>query len=143
MTMPLRKRPRTRGSTLFTGRTVLLTSLSVVMVIAAACGSSSEAAAPVASPPETAPQANIVATVQVAALEPTVEVAPTPTSTSTGLPEGSAQHAVKPEIVAVTNWINSEPTTIQAELERGNIVLVDFWTYTCINCLRTMPHLKA
>jgi thiol-disulfide isomerase/thioredoxin len=38
---------------------------------------------------------------------------------------------------------NSEPTTIEAELELGNIVLVDFWTYTCINCLRTMPHLKA
>ena len=26
---------------------------------------------------------------------------------------------------------------------RGRVVLVDFWTYTCINCLRTLPYLKA
>jgi len=117
----------------------LLTSLSIVVLIAVGCGSSSEEAAPVASAPESAPQAEIVATVQVVAVAPTVAPAPT----SSGYPEGGPQPVVKPEIVAVTNWINSEPTTIEAELARGNIVLVDFWTYTCINCLRTMPHLKA
>ncbi|MCL4498767.1 MAG: thioredoxin family protein [Chloroflexi bacterium] len=37
-------------------------------------------------------------------------------------------------------WLNSEPLSI-AEL-RGKVVLVDFWTYTCINCLRTLPYLK-
>jgi len=133
MTMPLSKSPRFRGTRFLPGRTGLLTSLSIVVLIAVGCGSSSEEAALVASPPEIAPQAEIVATVQVTSVAPT----------STGYPEGSAQRVVKPEIVAVTNWINSEPTTIEAELERGNIVLVDFWTYTCINCLRTMPHLKA
>jgi thiol-disulfide isomerase/thioredoxin len=38
-------------------------------------------------------------------------------------------------------WINSKPLTIAGL--RGRVVLVDFWTYSCINCLRTLPHLKA
>jgi cytochrome c biogenesis protein CcdA/thiol-disulfide isomerase/thioredoxin len=38
-------------------------------------------------------------------------------------------------------WFNSAPLTIAAL--RGKVVLVDFWTYSCINCLRTLPHLKA
>ena len=38
-------------------------------------------------------------------------------------------------------WLNSEPLT-DAGL-RGRVVLVDFWTYSCVNCLRTLPHLKA
>jgi cytochrome c biogenesis protein CcdA/thiol-disulfide isomerase/thioredoxin len=39
------------------------------------------------------------------------------------------------------DWFNSTPLTV-ASL-RGKVVLVDFWTYSCINCLRTLPHLKA
>jgi cytochrome c biogenesis protein CcdA/thiol-disulfide isomerase/thioredoxin len=38
-------------------------------------------------------------------------------------------------------WIDSKPLTIAGL--RGKVVLVDFWTYSCINCLRTLPHLKA
>jgi cytochrome c biogenesis protein CcdA/thiol-disulfide isomerase/thioredoxin len=38
-------------------------------------------------------------------------------------------------------WINSPPRTL-AQL-RGKVVLIDFWTYSCINCLRTLPHLKS
>lgn len=38
-------------------------------------------------------------------------------------------------------WINSTPLTIE-EL-KGNVVLVDFWTYTCINCIRTLPYIRA
>ena len=45
-----------------------------------------------------------------------------------------------PEFRGITNWINSEPLTL-AGLE-GKVVLVDFWTYTCVNCIRTMPYLK-
>ena len=44
------------------------------------------------------------------------------------------------EIEGITAWVNSDPLTI-AEL-RGKVVLVDFWTYTCINCIRTLPFLK-
>ncbi len=45
-----------------------------------------------------------------------------------------------PEFKAIANWINSRPLTME-EL-RGRVVLVDFWTYTCVNCIRTMPYLK-
>lgn len=40
-----------------------------------------------------------------------------------------------------TAWINSQPLTA-AEL-RGKVVLVDFWTYSCINCLRSLPYVRA
>ena len=40
-----------------------------------------------------------------------------------------------------TGWLNSEPQT-PAEL-RGRVVLVDFWTYTCVNWLRTLPYVRA
>ena len=45
------------------------------------------------------------------------------------------------DLSGVTAWINSQPLT-QASL-RGKIVLIDFWTYSCINCLRTLPYIKA
>jgi thiol-disulfide isomerase/thioredoxin len=39
-----------------------------------------------------------------------------------------------------TGWLNSAP--IDAHALRGSIVLVDFWEYTCVNCLRTLPYLR-
>ena len=45
-----------------------------------------------------------------------------------------------PEFQGIVNWINSEPLTM--EQLRGKVVLVDFWTYTCVNCIRTLPYLK-
>jgi thiol-disulfide isomerase/thioredoxin len=42
---------------------------------------------------------------------------------------------------AATGWLNSEPLT--PERLRGRVVLVDFWTYTCINWLRTLPYVRA
>lgn len=44
------------------------------------------------------------------------------------------------EVEGVAAWINSQPLTIQGL--RGRVVLVDFWTYTCVNCIRTFPYLK-
>jgi cytochrome c biogenesis protein CcdA/thiol-disulfide isomerase/thioredoxin len=46
-----------------------------------------------------------------------------------------------PQLAGLTNWINSDPLT--SRKLRGKVVLVDFWTYSCINCLRTLPHVKA
>jgi cytochrome c biogenesis protein CcdA/thiol-disulfide isomerase/thioredoxin len=46
-----------------------------------------------------------------------------------------------PELSGATAWINS-PALTTASL-RGKVVLVDFWTYSCINCLRTLPYIKA
>jgi cytochrome c biogenesis protein CcdA/thiol-disulfide isomerase/thioredoxin len=46
-----------------------------------------------------------------------------------------------PPLTGATQWLNSPPLT--DEMLRGKVVLVDFWTYSCINCLRTLPYLKA
>jgi cytochrome c biogenesis protein CcdA/thiol-disulfide isomerase/thioredoxin len=49
-----------------------------------------------------------------------------------------------PDFKAVQQWINTpggRPLTIRQL--RGKVVLVDFWTYSCVNCLRTLPHVKA
>ncbi len=43
-----------------------------------------------------------------------------------------------PELTGISNWINSEPLTL-ASL-KGKVVLIDFWTYSCINCIRTLPY---
>ena len=40
-----------------------------------------------------------------------------------------------------TGWVNSPPLTAESLI--GRVVLVDFWTYTCVNWLRTLPYLRA
>ncbi|WP_431257341.1 cytochrome c biogenesis protein DipZ [Roseateles chitinivorans] len=46
-----------------------------------------------------------------------------------------------PSLDGAVQWLNSKPLT--AESLRGKVVLIDFWTYSCINCLRTLPYVKA
>ena len=50
--------------------------------------------------------------------------------------EGSA-----PSLDGAVEWLNSQPLT--TEQLRGKVVLVDFWTYSCINCIRTIPYVRA
>lgn len=42
-----------------------------------------------------------------------------------------------PEFTGIDHWLNSDPLTIAGL--KGKVVLVDFWTYSCINCIRTLP----
>ena len=46
-----------------------------------------------------------------------------------------------PDLGGATAWLNSPPLTPAAL--RGKVVLVDFWTYSCINCLRALPYVKT
>lgn len=46
-----------------------------------------------------------------------------------------------PSLGGAVAWLNSEPLTPAAL--RGKVVMIDFWTYSCINCLRTLPYLRA
>ncbi len=77
---------------------------------------------------------------QLNALQGRPTMTPSPiitTKKSSGLPIlGKA-----PELQGITNWLNSKPLTI-AEL-KGKVVLIDFWTYSCINCIRTLPHVTG
>ncbi|RFC35239.1 MAG: Cytochrome c biogenesis protein CcdA [Candidatus Nitrotoga sp. SPKER] len=52
-----------------------------------------------------------------------------------------AETLTMPPLTGATQWLNSPP--LSSEILRGKVVLVDFWTYSCINCLRTLPYLKA
>ena len=71
----------------------------------------------------------------------------TATATPTPLPAAAVSLAVggevgdqAPEFEGIVNWINSEPLTMESL--RGKVVLIDFWTYTCVNCIRTIPYLR-
>ncbi|HUO22490.1 MAG TPA: cytochrome c biogenesis protein CcdA [Caulobacteraceae bacterium] len=46
-----------------------------------------------------------------------------------------------PPLAGATLWINSPP--LAREQLKGKVVLVDFWTYSCINCLRSLPYVKS
>jgi cytochrome c biogenesis protein CcdA/thiol-disulfide isomerase/thioredoxin len=50
-------------------------------------------------------------------------------------------YGAAPDVHDISAWINSGPLSLPKL--RGKVVLVDFWTYSCINCLRTLPYLKA
>jgi thiol-disulfide isomerase/thioredoxin len=52
-----------------------------------------------------------------------------------------ADEGSMPDFGGATGWLNSAPLTNKSL--RGKVVLVDFWTYTCINSLRPLPYLKA
>lgn len=61
---------------------------------------------------------------------------PTPVSLQNGIMPYAA-----PSVAGATKWINSPPLSMEAL--RGKVVLIDFWTYSCINCIRTLPYIKG
>lgn len=56
-----------------------------------------------------------------------------------GLADALEQPYPAPEFTGIEAWLNSEPLTMQSL--KGKVVLVDFWTYSCINCVRTLPYI--
>lgn len=60
---------------------------------------------------------------------------------STQLINGLAIPYLAPPLRGISSWINSPPLELNAL--HGKVILIDFWTYSCINCLRTLPYLKA
>jgi cytochrome c biogenesis protein CcdA/thiol-disulfide isomerase/thioredoxin len=45
------------------------------------------------------------------------------------------------DFTGIDNWLNSKPLTMAGL--RGKVVLVDFWTYSCVNCIRTLPYVES
>ncbi len=68
--------------------------------------------------------------------QPSDKTGQQPSSKLSGNPVGSAA----PNFAGVSNWINSKP--LQITDLKGKVVLIDFWTYTCVNCIRTLPYLR-
>lgn len=74
---------------------------------------------------------------EVASNDKMIGLADAKTPFQSDLPvEGSA-----PPLDGAVEWLNSQPLTM--EQLRGKVVLVDFWTYSCINCIRTIPYVRA
>ncbi len=143
---------------------VFLTAL--ILTIAIACGPSAEPAASSATSPAAAPTMAPAAE-QPAATAPSADASAHRTDGATGEQPTAApesQTAAEPTatsaparpqtvpirtaedipaIEGIDAWLNTEMELQIAELAaEGKVVLVDFWTYTCINCIRTLPYLR-
>jgi thiol-disulfide isomerase/thioredoxin len=85
-----------------------------------------------------------VAVLVVVAVIVTVIRMPAPAATASSN-DGSvfpvSERHEAPNFVGIDGWLNSPPLTL-SEL-RGKVVLIDFWTFSCVNCVRTIPHLRA
>ncbi|MCI0770842.1 MAG: redoxin family protein [Chloroflexi bacterium] len=139
-------------------RQMLNKSLAIVLIgllvpLLAACTGNTPASdtAPAAA---TAPPATFAAPAESATEVPTATAQSAPEAPVTSEAADSTQDVIHdivriptgderqvPEIRDIASWINSEPLTFGEQ--RGKVVLVDFWTYTCINCIRTFPFLKV
>jgi thiol-disulfide isomerase/thioredoxin len=71
----------------------------------------------------------------VAALTAVASASPSPG------PDATRQASVQaPDFTGIDTWLNSAP--LDRKQLRGKVVLVDFWTFDCINCAHTLPHVK-
>jgi cytochrome c biogenesis protein CcdA/thiol-disulfide isomerase/thioredoxin len=95
----------------------------------------------------------------LAVIDKTRSDAPASTSSVVAGPEAGAMMAAKPAMTAnsaapalpveglmppldgAVEWLNSPP--LSAAALRGKVVVIDFWTYSCVNCLRTLPYVRA
>ena len=80
---------------------------------------------------------------------PTAESAPKATAVPTEAPMPTpepepeeSEYPLAPELAMTGGWINAEPFTLESMQAEGKVVLIDFWTYTCINCIRTLPYIR-
>ena len=133
-------------------RAVLLSTMLIIASLAltlAACSSGEqETAEPVVvSVPPTAtaiptPPTATPAPPPTAPPAPPTEVPPTPEPEPTKV--AVLEDPMAPEIDdAGQQWINSDPFLLADMQAEGKVVLIDFWTYTCINCIRTLPYVKS
>lgn len=67
-------------------------------------------------------------------------IAPAQPTPSAGVPSSTTADPA-PELEGITAWHNTPPLTLKSL--RGKVILLDFWTYSCINCRRTFPLLRA
>jgi thiol-disulfide isomerase/thioredoxin len=85
-----------------------------------------------------------VAVLIAAAVLFTVVSNPAPASTSSnagGQVFPVNERSAAPDFTGIDGWLNTTPLTLAGL--RGKVVLIDFWTFSCVNCVRTIPHLKV
>ena len=117
---------------------LIVSALALLAVVAAGCSGDEET-------PTSEPAASPVATDAEGSAAPAVSdpvAGPTPSMPEfqgTGNTGGMVGDSA-PEFAGVNQWLNSDALTMEGL--RGQVVLIDFWTYTCVNCIRTMPYLR-
>ncbi len=121
----------------------------LIAMVAVACGDDSMPVEPsptVAATVETPPATVTPAAIESSEPSPTIVVSTEPAilhSTDVVTEEEllDTTHPLEglpaPELTGIDEWIGSDPITL-ASLQ-GKIILIDFWTYSCINCIRTLP----
>lgn len=123
-------------------RSIVHISLGVLLIallaLVAGCNGDEEPSIeePAASPEAAVAGESAAPAASDAAAEPTPMMPEFRESGSTGGAVGD----MAPEFSGINQWLNSDPLTMEGL--RGDVVLIDFWTYTCVNCIRTMPYLR-
>ena len=130
----------------FSRNLLSITALSLLLALAlVACGGANGTDTtdePTSTPRATATPS--VASVDTDDAPPPPTPAPDPTATPAPDPLAGPQGSVgllAPDLAGISSYINTEPFTLE-ELRGDKVVLIDFWTYTCVNCIRTLPFIK-
>ena len=123
--------------------TPVATSVPAPTAIPTAAPAPASAATQAAAPAPTSAPTQAPAAVPTPTQAPAITATAVPTpATPTPTPKPPPPTGpIAPELVGTQEWVNSDPLTIEGL--RGKVVLVDFWTYTCVNCIRTLPYLKV
>ena len=113
-------------------------------VATTAPASDTTAADAAASPTGTASASETVADATTPPASDPPAVAATEPPPATATMAAARPHAANiPQIEGIDAWLNTDGAlSIDALTAEGKVVLVDFWTYTCINCIRTLPYLR-
>ena len=122
--------------------TVLSLVLALVLVACGGANGTDTTDEPTATPRATATPS--AASVDTGDAPPPPTPVPDPTATPTPDPQAGPQGSeglLAPDLAGISSYINTEPFTLE-ELRGDNVVLIDFWTYTCVNCIRTLPFIK-
>ncbi|MXY43782.1 MAG: redoxin domain-containing protein [Dehalococcoidia bacterium] len=130
----------------FSRNLLSITALSLLLALAlVACGGANGTDTtdePTSTPRATATPS--VASVDTDDAPPPPTPAPDPTATPAPDPLAGPQGSLgllAPDLAGISSYINTEPFTLE-ELRGDKVVLIDFWTYTCVNCIRTLPFIK-
>ncbi len=123
----------------------LFALVAVTALLVAACGGgNAEDSASGVTPAGTAatPSGGDASTVSTDEGDRGEEITPEEILRGFGLDLGLQLGGQIPHFDGLTDWLNSPELTSEGLVADGRVVLVDFWTYTCVNCLRTLPFIK-
>ena len=115
----------------------------VLLLVVMACGNGATSATAIPTEAGVSDESAAQTSASTQEVEEAIVPEPTPVPTTTSADDqqvGGEIGNLAPEFQRIANWISSPPLTM-GEL-RGDVVLIDFWTYTCVNCIRTFPYLK-